>query len=191
MKIRDAGAVRNKAVPIAVVDGRKGFPEAITAVFPDAMVQTCIVHLLRHSLDFVSDEDRKPVAAALKEISKALDADAGLAALAAFEAGDWGRNYPAIAQRRRHAWAEVIPCYGFAEDVRRLIHPTNAIEAPNAKLRRAVHARGHCPSDDAATKLLFLVLNGAGKEWTVPSKAWAKAQVAVTFGERITRAMAR
>ncbi|PKP63251.1 MAG: IS256 family transposase [Alphaproteobacteria bacterium HGW-Alphaproteobacteria-8] len=179
-------------VLLAVVDGLKGFPDAITAVFPDAMVQTCIVHLLRHSLDFVPWKDRKPVAAALKAIYKALDADTGLAALDAFEAGDWGRKYPAIAQSWRRAWAEVIPFYGFAEEVRRIIYTTNAIEALNAKLRRAVRARGHFPNDDAATKLLFLVLNRAEKEWTMPPREWAmaKAQFAVIFGERFTRAMA-
>jgi putative transposase len=179
-------------VLLAVVDGLKGFPEAITAVFPDAMVQTCIVHLLRHSLDFVSWKDRKPVAAALKEIYRALDAKAGAAALDAFEAGEWGRRYPAIAQSWRRAWAEVIPFYGFADDVRRIIYTTNAIEALNAKLRRAVRARGHFPNDDAATKLLFLVLNRAEKEWTMPPREWAmaKAQFAVIFGERFTRAMA-
>jgi putative transposase len=179
-------------VLLAVVDGLKGFPEAITAVFPDAMVQTCIVHLLRHSLDFLSWKDRKPVAAALKEIYRALDAKAGAAALDAFEAGEWGRRYPAIAQSWRRAWAEVIPFYGFADDVRRIIYTTNAIEALNAKLRRAVRARGHFPNDDAATKLLFLVLNRAEKEWTMPKRerAMAKAQFAVIFGERFTRAMA-
>jgi putative transposase len=109
-------------VLLAVVDGLKGFPEAIVAVFPDATVQTCprhghsdqwrshgSIHLLRHSLDFVSYKDRKPVAAALKEIYKALDAEAGAAALDGFEAGAWGRKYPAIVQNWRRAWPEVIP----------------------------------------------------------------------------------
>lgn len=193
--LRVMNELRNRGVEdilLAVVDGLKGFPDAITAVFPDAMVQTCIVHLLRHSLDFVPWKDRKPVAAALKAIYKALDADAGLAALDAFEASDWGRKYPAIAQSWRRAWPEVIPFYGFAEEVRRIIYTTNAIEALNAKLRRAVRARGHFPNDDAATKLLFLVLNRAEKEWTMPPREWAmaKAQFAVIFGERFTRAMA-
>jgi putative transposase len=86
----------------------------------------------------------------------------------------------------------VIPYFGFADDVRRIVYTTNAIEALNAKLRRAVRARGHFPNDDAATKLLFLVLNRAEKEWTVPPREWpiAKAQFAVIFGERFTRAMA-
>jgi putative transposase len=193
--LRVMNELRNRGVEdvlLAVVDGLKGFPEAIVAVFPDATVQTCIVHLLRHSLDFVSYKDRKPVAAALKEIYKALDAEAGAAALDAFEAGDWGRKYPAIVQSWRRAWPEVIPFFGFADDVRRIVYTTNSIEALNAKLRRAVRARGHFPNDDAATKLLFLVLNRAEKEWTMPPREWAiaKAQFAVIFGERFTRAMA-
>jgi putative transposase len=156
------------------------------------MIQTCIVHLLRHSLEFVSYKDRKPVAAALKGVYRALDADAGAAALTAFEEGEWGRKYPAIVQCWRRAWSEVIPFYGFPDDVRRIIYTTNAIEALNAKLRRAVRARGHFPTDEAALKLLFLVLNRAEKEWTMPSREWAmaKAQFAVLFGERFAKAMA-
>jgi putative transposase len=179
-------------VLIAVVDGLKGFPEAITAVFPRATVQTCIVHLLRHSLDFVSWKDRKPVAAALKGIYRAVDADAGEAALTAFEEGYWGKKYPAIGQSWRRAWAEIIPFYAFPGEVRRILYTTNAIEALNAKLRRAVRARGHFPSDDAATKLLFLVLNRSEKQWIMPPREWsmAKSQFAVLFGERFTIAMA-
>ena len=177
---------------IAIVDGLKGFPEAIVAVFPEATVQTCIVHLLRHSLNFVSYKDRKAVAAALKTIYRANDADDGEAALSAFEASEWGRKYPAIGQSWRRAWPEVVPFYAFHPDVRRLIYTTNAIEALNSKLRRAVSARGHFPTDEAAMKLLFLVLNRSEKEWTMPAREWsiAKAQFAVLFGERFTRAMA-
>ena len=177
---------------IAIVDGLKGFPEAIVAVFPEATVQTCIVHLLRHSLDFVSYKDRKAVAAALKGVYRAKDAADGEAALAAFEAGAWGQKYPAIGQSWRRAWAEVVPFYAFHPDVRRLIYTTNAIEALNSKLRRAVRARGHFPTDEAAMKLLFLVLNRSEKEWTMPAREWsiAKAQFAILFGERFTRAMA-
>lgn len=155
---------------IAIVDGLKGFPEAIVAVFPEAMVQTCIVHLLRHSLDFVSYKDRKAVAAALKGVYRAVDAAAGEAALTAFEAGAWGQKYPAIAQSWRRAWPEVVPFYAFHPDVRRLIYTTNAIEALNSKLRRAVRARAHFPTDEAAMKLLFLVLNRSEKEWTMPAR---------------------
>src|SRR5215211_4497822 len=179
-------------VLMAVVDGLKGFPEAILAVFPEATVQTCIVHLLRQSLAFVAYKDRKAVAAALKEIYRAVDATAAEAALAAFEEGPWGRKYAAIAPSWRRAWGEVIPFYAFPIEVRRILYTTNAIEALNSKLRRAVRARGHFPTDDAAMKLLFLVLNRAEKEWTMPPREWsmAKAQFAVLFGERFTRAMA-
>lgn len=177
---------------LAVVDGLKGFPEAILAVFPEATVQTCIVHLLRQSLDFVAYKDRKAVAAALKAIYQAVDATAAEAALATFEAGPWGQKYPAIGQSWRRAWTEVVPFYAFSVEIRRFLYTTNAIEALNAKLRRAVRARGHFPTDEAALKLLFLVLNRAEKEWTMPPREWsmAKAQFAVLFGERFTRAMA-
>ena len=151
-----------------------------------------IVHLLRHSLDFVAWKDRKPVAAALKEIYRAVDAAAGEAALTTFEDSCWGQKYPAISQSWRRAWAEVVPFYAFPGDVRRILYTTNAIEALNSKLRRAVRARGHFPSDEAATKLLFLVLNRSEKEWIMPPREWsmAKAQFAILFGERFTRAMA-
>lgn len=194
--LRVMNELKNRGVAdilIAVVDGLKGFPEAINAAFPDTVVQTCIVHLLRHSLDFVSWKDRKTVAAALKEIYRATDAAAGEKALQEFEDGPWGRKFPAIAQSWRRAWSEVIPFYAFPGEVRRILYTTNAIEALNSKLRRAVRARGHFPNDDAALKLLFLVLNRAEKEWTMPAREWnmAKAQCAIQFGERFTQAMMR
>jgi putative transposase len=193
--LRVMNELRNRGVEdvlIAVVDGLKGFPEAIAAVFPDATVQTCIVHLLRQSLAFVAYKDRKAMAAALKEVYRAADAGAAEAALAAFEEGSWGRRYPAIGPSWRRAWDEVVPFYAFPAEVRRLLYTTNAIEALNSKLRRAVRARGHFPTDEAAMKLLFLVLNRAEKEWRMPAREWAmaKAQFAVLFGERFTKALA-
>jgi putative transposase len=193
--LRVMNELKNRGVEdvlIAVADGLKGFPEAIAAVFPDATVQTCIVHLLRQSLAFVAYKDRKAVAAALKEVYRAVDAAAAEAALAAFEEGPWGRKYPAIAPAWRRAWGEVVPFYAFPAEVRRLLYSTNAIEALNSKLRRAVRARGHFPTDEAAMKLLFLVLNRTEKEWRMPPGAWAmaKAQFAVLFGERFTNALA-
>ena len=116
-------------VLIAIVDGLKGFPEAITAVFPLAQVQTCVVHLIRHSLAFVSYKDRKAVAAALKQIYKAKDADAGKLALDDFAEGAWGKKYPAIAQSWQRNWSEVIPFFAFPDDVRRIIYTTNSIES--------------------------------------------------------------
>ncbi len=173
-------------VLIAVVDGLKGFPEAINAVFPQTVVQTCIVHLIRHSLEFVSWKDRKPVVPALRTIYRAADEKAGLAALEAFEASAWGRKYPAITQSWRRNWSNVIPFFAYPESVRRIIYTTNAIEALNSKLRRSVRTRGHFPNDDAALKLLYLVLNQAAEEWKRPPREWveAKTQFAVVFGER-------
>jgi putative transposase len=186
-ELRDRGV---QDILIAVVDGLKGFPEAIAAVFPQTQVQACVVHLIRNSLAFVSWKDRKAVAVALKEVYRARTAEAGQAALDAFDEGPWGRKYPVIAQSWRRHWGEVIPFYAFPADVRRIIYTTNAIEAVNAKLRRAVRARGHFPTDDAALKLLFLVLNRAAKEWKMPAREWtaAKAQFAILFEDRFTAA---
>ena len=129
--LRVMNELRNRGVEdilLAVVDGLKGFPDAIRAVFPEAMVQTCVVHLLRHSLDFVSYKDRKPVAAALKMIYRAVDAEAGEVELRTFEEGLWGRRYPAIAQSWRRAWSEVIPFYAFHFDVRRILYTTDEMD---------------------------------------------------------------
>src|SRR5919206_3724810 len=155
-ELKDRGV---QDILIAVVDGLKGFPEAISAVFPKTQVQACVVHLIRTSLDYVSYKDRRAVAAALKDIYRARNAEAGEAALEAFDEGPWGRKYPVIARTWRRHWTEVIPFYAFPAEVRRIVYTTNAIEALNAKLRRAVRARGHFPTDEAALKLLFLVLN--------------------------------
>jgi putative transposase len=110
---------------LAVVDGLKGFPDAINAAFPDTVVQTCIVHLLRNSMDFVSWKDRKSLAGALKEIYRAINADAASQALTNFEQGPWGQRYPAIGQIWRRAWTEVIPFFAFPDEVRRIIYTTN------------------------------------------------------------------
>ena len=171
---------------IAVVDGLKGFPEAINAVFPETTVQTCIVHLIRHSMNFASWKDRKQVAKALKLVYRAADAEAGQAALDDFADGPWGDKYPAIALSWRRNWDLVIPFFAFPEGVRRIMYTTNAIESLNAKLRRAVRTRGHFPSDEAATKLLYLVLNHAAAQWKRPPREWleAKTQFAIAFGER-------
>lgn len=193
--LRVMNELKNRGVEdilVAVVDGLKGFPDAINAVFPETTVQTCVVHLLRNSLDFASWKDRKELAAQLKSIYAALDDKAAEAALTAFEDGDWGRKYPAIGQIWRRAWQEVIPFFAFPLAVRRILYTTNAIEALNSKLRRAVRARGHFPNDEAAMKLLYLVLNRSEKEWKMPPREWAaaKSQFAVLFGERFQAARA-
>jgi putative transposase len=192
--LRVLNELKNRGVEdilIAIVDGLKGFPEAIAAAYPETIVQTCIVHLLRHSMEFASWKDRKPVAAALKTIYDAVDDKAAEAALTAFENGPWGQKYQAIGKAWRRAWQEVIPFFAFPRQVRRILYTTNAIEALNSKLRRAVRARGHFPHDEAALKLLFLVLNRSEKQWKMPPREWAaaKAQMAVMFGERFSTAM--
>ena len=187
--LRVMNELKNRGVEdilITVVDGLKGFPEAINAVFPQALVQTCIVHLIRHSLEFVSWKDRKPLVPALREIYRAKDADAGLKALEAFEAGDWGKKYPAITGAWRRNWDRVIPFFAFPEAVRKMIYTTNAIEALNSSLRRAVKIRGHFPTDEAAMKLIFLVLRDVARDWKMPAREWteAKSQFAILFEER-------
>lgn len=193
--LRVMNELKNRGVDdilIAVVDGLKGFPDAINAVFPETTVQTCIVHLLRNSMDFASWKDRKDLARELKAIYVAIDDKAAEEALTAFEASDWGQKYPAIGQIWRRAWQEVIPFFAFPKDVRRIIYTTNAIEALNSKLRRAVRARGHFPNDEAALKLLFLVLNRSEKEWKMPPREWAmaKSQFAILFADRFQAARA-
>jgi len=187
--LRVMNELKNRGIAdilIAVVDGLKGFPDAINAVFPETIVQTCIVHLIRNSMSFVSWKDRKAVAQALRSVYRAETPEAGMKALAAFEEGHWGQKHPAIAQSWRRHWDQVIPFFAFPEGVRRIIYTTNAIEALNSKIRRAVRTRGHFPGDDAAMKLLYLVLNHAADEWKRPPREWgeAKSQFAVIFGER-------
>ncbi|OOO00782.1 MAG: hypothetical protein USCGTAYLOR_03023 [Chromatiales bacterium USCg_Taylor] len=171
---------------IAVVDGLKGFPEAITAVFPETVVQTCIVHLIRYSMQFASWKERKMIAAALKPIYRAENAETARERLEAFDAGPWGQKYPAIAHSWRRHWEEVIPFFAFAPEVRKIIYTTNAIESLHSQVRKAVRSRGHFPSDEAATKLLWLVLRNISEGWKNPPIVWhaAKTQLALQFEER-------
>lgn len=189
--LRIANELRNRGVQdilIAVVDGLKGFPEAINAAFPQTLVQTCIVHLLRNALAYVSWQDRRQVVAALKPIYQAPTADAALLALEAFEASPWGKKYPAIAPTWRRQWDQVIPFFAFPPEVRRIIYTTNAIESLNSTLRTAVRSRGHFPNDDAAIKLLYLVLRGVTQKWKNAQREWTAAmtQFAVMFGDRFS-----
>jgi putative transposase len=171
---------------IAVVDGLKGFPEAINTVFPQTQIQTCIVHLIRHSMEFASWKERKPIAAALKAVYRAPDAVAASAALAEFEDGPWGRKYPAIGASWRRNWEQVIPFFAYPQEVRKMIYTTNAIESLHSQIRRAVRARGHFPSDEAAMKLIWLRLREITRDWKMSPKEWhaAKAQFSLLFGDR-------
>ena len=184
MELKNRGV---RDILIAVVDGSKGVPEAINAVFPRTIVQTCIVHLIRQSMDFPEWADRKALASALDAIYQAEDAAAASAALNDFAAGPWGQKYPAVVQMWRRDWEQVIPFFAFPEAVRRIIYARKAVESLNGKLRRAARARGNFASDDAA---LFLVLRNGAEERKMPPRVWreAKIQLAGMFDERFVRA---
>ena len=171
---------------IAVVDGLKGFPEAITSVFPQTVVQTCIIHLIRFSMHVATWKERRLIGAALRPIYQAESAAAAQARLEEFDRGSWGRKYPAIAQSWRRNWEQVIPFFAFAPEVRTILYTTNAIESLNAQVRKAVRVRGHFPSEEAASKLIWLVLRNIQARWKNPPVAWqaAKAQLAIQFEDR-------
>lgn len=169
---------------IAVVDGLKGFAEAITSVYPQTLVQTCIVHLIRNSLAFVSWKDRRTVVPWIKAIYRAENADMALVRLEEFEA-EWGKRYPAIGQIWRHAWEHVVPFFAFAPGIRKMIYTTNPVEALHRSLRKIIKTRGSFPTDEAALKLLYLAIKNAGVHWRRPVE-WTAAmgQFAIQFGER-------
>ena len=173
---------------IAVTDGLKGIPEALGTVFPATTLQTCLAHLIRNSLDFAAWKDRKDLAAALKPIYKAPSAEAAAAELNAFEASAWGVKFPTVVAAWRRAWDRVIPFFAFPPEVRRVIYTTNAIESIHARLRKIIKTRGHFPSDDAATKLIWLALRNITADWGRAAKEWrcAMNQFAIAYGDRFT-----
>jgi transposase-like protein len=171
---------------IAVTDGLKGMSEALAAAYPATTLQTCIVHLLRHSMEFANWKERKPLAAALRPIYCAPSADAALAALDAFERGPWGTKFPTIVASWRRAWTHVIPFFAFPPEVRRVLYTTNALESLNARLRKIIKTRGHFPNDDAATKLIWLALRNITAAWSRTAPAWRPAmnQFAILYPDR-------
>jgi putative transposase len=173
---------------IAVTDGLKGMPEALGAVYPATTLQTCIVHLIRNSLDYASWKDRKLLAAAIKPIYTAPSAEAAQAELAAFEQGPWGQRFPTVVAAWRRAWDRVIPFFAFPPAVRRVIYTTNAIESINAQLRKIIKTRGHFPSDDAASKLIWLALRNITTDWGRAVHNWKEAmnQFAILYADRFT-----
>lgn len=169
---------------IAVVDGLTGFPEAIGAVFPKTTVQTCIVHLIRNSLAFVSWKDRRTVLPDIKAIYRAETAELAAARLEEFET-KWGARYPAIAPCWQRAWQHVVPMFAFPPEIRKMIYTTNALESLHRSLRKIIKTRGSFPSDEAASKLLYLAIRNAGVNWRRPI-AWTAAmgQFAIMFDDR-------
>jgi putative transposase len=170
---------------ICCVDGLKGFPEAIEAVFPDTVVQTCIVHLIRTSLKYVPRRQYDQVVKDLKPIYTAINAQEAERALEAFDE-KWGAQLPVITQAWKGSWEYVIPFLAYEPEVRRVIYTTNAIEALNRQLRKAVKTKGHFPTEDAARKLLYLAIQNAVPQWT-RTRGWTKALLAfkIQFGDRL------
>ncbi len=180
-----------KDIFIACVDGLKGFPEAIEAVFPKTTVQLCLVHLVRYSLAYVSFKDRKALVGDLKTIYRktiyrATSLEEAEHQLEAF-AGKWDARYPMIAKSWRANWARVIPMFGLPEDIRRAVYTTNSIESLNMSLRKIIKCRSSFPSEEAAFKLLYLALQNAAKKWTMPIPNWSQAmnQFAILYDGRL------
>ena len=149
---------------VCCVDGLTGFPEAIEAVFPQAWVQTCIVHQIRNSMRFVTYQDRKQVAAALKPVYRAVNADAAADALRAFD-DRWGEKYPMIAASWRARWDHIVPFLSLPADLRRAVYTTNSIENLNRQIRKSIKTRGHFPDEQAATKLIYLAIQRSERKW--------------------------
>jgi putative transposase len=172
-------------VLICCVDGLKGFPEAIEAIFPETIVQTCIVHLIRNSLKYVPRREREQVARDLKPIYTAMDAEAAGHELEGFDE-KWGARFPVITNAWSDAWEYVTPFLAFPPQVRRVIYTTNAIEALNRQLRKAIKTKGHFPNDDAARKLIYLAVTNAVPAWT-RTRNWTTALLAfkIHFGDRL------
>ena len=175
---------------IAVVDGLKGLTEAVGVVYPKTTVQTCIVHLIRNSLDYAGWKDRKAVAQALRPIYGAPSEQAAEQALQEFAEGPWGIKYPTIVAAWQRAWEHVVPFFVFPPDIRRVIYTTNAIESLNMQLRKIIKTRGHFPNDEAAIKLLWLALRNVLAKSVRATFDWKAAmnQFAIMFGERFTAA---
>ena len=171
---------------IACVDGLKGFPEAIEAVFPKTQVQLCIVHLVRHSLKYAGAKQRKEVADDLKKVYRARTEQEAEMELEAF-AKKWDGKYPTISQAWRRNWERVIPFFGYPSDIRKVIYTTNAIESLNMSLRKITKNRASFPNDEAALKLLYLALANISKKWTRPIANWTGAvnQFAIVYEGRM------
>jgi transposase-like protein len=174
---------------IAVTDGLKGMSEALAAAYPATTLQTCLVHLIRNSLDLASWKDRKALAGALRAIYTAPSAEAAAAALDTFAASAWGQRFPTIVKSWRQAWTQVIPFFAFPPAVRRVIYTTNALESVNARVRKIIKTRGHFPTDEAATKLIWLALRNITAEWSKAAHHWKAAvnQFAILYEDRFLK----
>ena len=184
--------LRNRGVQdifIACVDGLKGFPEAIEAVFPKAAVQLCIVHMVRHSLNYVSWKRRAEVAADLQRIYQSATLDEAEQRLGEFEA-KWDEAYLPIGQSWRRNWTRLTPFFDYPPEIRKVIYTTNAIESVNMSLRKLTKNRGSFPSDEALLKLFYLALRNISQKWTMPIRDWKAAltRFTIQFEERLPQA---
>jgi putative transposase len=177
---------------IAVTDGLAGMGDALSAVYPATTLQTCVVHLIRNSLSYAGWKDRSALAAALKPIYTAVNAEAAEEELETFAQSAWGKKFPTIAPSWRRVWDKVIPFLAFPPEVRRVLYTTNALESVNARLRKIIKTRGHFPNDAAATKLIWLALRNITSKWRSPDNHWrpAMTQFAILYDERFTRSVA-
>lgn len=173
---------------VICADGLKGLPEAVEASFPAAVFQTCIVHMVRSSVRFVPWKDRKAVCADLRAIYGAIDEEAALEALDAFDS-KWGKRYPMVVKSWRERWAELSPFLAFPAELRKAIYTTNAIEALNRQVRKVIKTKGAFPTEDAALKLIYLAIRNAEKTWGNRTRDWGSAlsQFAILFGDRIPK----
>ena len=171
---------------IACVDGLKGFPEAIETIYPKTKVQLCIVHMVRHSLNYVSWKMRKEVAADLRAIYASGTVDQASAALDTFEER-WGKDYPSIAQSWRRNWSRITPFFDYPPEIRRVIYTTNAIESVNMSLRKITKNRGSFPSDESLIKLFYLALRNISQKWSMPIRDWKAAlnRFSIEFEDRV------
>ena len=161
-----------QGILIAVTDGLKGMSEAL--VYQQTTLQTCIVHLIRASLDFANWKERKPMATAFRPICAAPSAEAARAAVDDFERGPWGRTFPTVVASWRRAWTHIIPFFAFPPEVRRLIDTTNSLESVHAQLRKIIKTRGHFPDDDVATKSIWLALRNITAKWERTAYYWRR-----------------
>jgi putative transposase len=171
---------------IVCVDGLKGFPEAIETVFPKAQVQLCIVHLVRHSLNYVGWKQRKEVASDLQLIYRAATREEAEMKLSEF-AEKWDTQFPTISKSWRNNWERITPFFAYPADIRKVIYTTNAIESVNMSLRKIIKNRGSFPTDDSALKLLYLALQNISRKWTMSIKEWKAAlnRFAILFEDRM------
>ncbi|KXJ04642.1 Transposase for insertion sequence element ISRM3, partial [Exaiptasia diaphana] len=169
-------------------DGLKGLPESVEAVYPKAIFQTCIVHMVRNSLNYVPWEERKEVAKDLRNIYQADTVALAADALDDFEL-KWGDRFPAIVRSWRNNWSKVIPFFDYPKDIRKVIYTTNIVESLNRVLRKSVKTRGHFPTEDALYKVLYLAISGSAKKWTMPIQNWKAAlnQFAIMFEDRFPK----